>query len=208
MVVKIRPARMKPRDALTAERVRDLFEYFPESGEFRRKRARKNAASAKSRSGYPIVTVDGHTHFAHRLIWLFVTGAWPIGAIDHRNENKADNRWVNLRDVSSAHNAHNRRTANLNNAAGLLGAHFHRGSGRYRARIRVNGRQLHLGEFDTAEEAHAVYLRAKRDLHPGFDECPPAALNSFSSRGASHGSHLCLSEPRKATQSFSEALRG
>ena len=35
--------------------------------------------------------------------------------------------------------------------------------GRFRARVRTNGRELYLGDFDTPEEASTAYHKAKRE---------------------------------------------
>jgi hypothetical protein len=52
-----------------------------------------------------------------------------------------------------------------NKSTGLLGATFHKASGKYNAQIFVQGKNKHLGLFDTAEEAHTSYVEAKRKFH-------------------------------------------
>jgi len=95
-----------------------------------------------------------------------MTGAWPAGEIDHRDGAPGNNRWSNLRDIPHRQNIENRRRPNRQNKAGLLGVSSSR-SGLYRARITVSGQCLLLGEFATAELAHAAYIDAKRQLHEG-----------------------------------------
>lgn len=41
-------------------------------------------------------------------------------------------------------------------------------SGRYRARITVNYRKVHLGRFDTPQEAHAAYISAAKKFYGQF----------------------------------------
>lgn len=87
--------------------------YDPKTGDFTRLVRASNmpagsiAGSIQTRDGYVIIRVLGHRHTAHRLAWLYMTGTWPSGEIDHINRVRADNRWENLRDVSHMENVHN-----------------------------------------------------------------------------------------------------
>ena len=168
---------MKIRTPLTAERARELFTYDPLTGELRWAVAKqyKRAAGdivgwvnrASGRPNY-YVSADGKTFLVHRVIWLFMTGEWPAHEIDHINGDPLDNRWANLRDVPGAINAQNMRTSRKGSRVGLLGVYMSKCiSHPYVANITINGKKRHLGYFATAEEAHAVYLAAKRQLHVG-----------------------------------------
>jgi hypothetical protein len=55
----------------------------------------------------------------------------------------------------------------LASGTGVLGVSFDSSRSKYCAYITVNGRRKNLGRFQTAEEAGAAYLSAKRELHPG-----------------------------------------
>ena len=93
-------------------------------------------------------------------------GEWPADEVDHINGDSTDNRLCNLRSVSREVNQENIRRAKRNSKTGLLGVMHTRG-GKYRSAIRVRGVFHHLGHFDTAEQAHAAYVEAKRRLHEG-----------------------------------------
>lgn len=156
---------------LSAERLRELFDYQPETGRLicrERNHASVVAGSVAGKldaKGYRRLIVDRREYRAHRLIWLYVHGCWPEGEIDHMNGLRDDNRIKNLRDVSTQANAENRSRAQRYSKTGLLGVRATRG-GRYQGQISVRGCTHYLGVFETPELAHAAYLRAKRVLHP------------------------------------------
>lgn len=164
--------------ALTAERLRELVHYDPETGVFTRLRRLvigRRSGGGKAGDllgsiddqGYARIMVERVRYQAQRLAVLYVTGNWPTGEVDHINGKRADNRWSNLRDVTRAQNQQNRRGASANSSSGLLGVSFERQRGNWKAHISVDGRKKNLGRYATAEEAYAVYLRAKRELHSG-----------------------------------------
>ena len=101
----------------------------------------------------------------HRLAFLYQTGQWPARQVDHINGVRDDNRWSNLRESTNAQNSQNERRARSSNTVGFLGVSRHR-SGRFRARIVVDGKERSLGLHDTPQIAHSAYLSAKRDIHP------------------------------------------
>lgn len=61
----------------------------------------------------------------------------------------------------------NRRTATRGSLSGLLGAHLHKATGLWHAVIKTSGKVTSLGYHKTPEEAHAAYIKAKRELHVG-----------------------------------------
>lgn len=156
------------KSTLTAERLREVLHYEPETGEFSRcsgTRAGKPVGRIRP-DGYLVISVDNSLHLAHRLAWLHVHSAWPSGRIDHINGNPTDNRLANLREATNGENMQNQRRAHRNNQTGMLGVHYHEENGNYVAQIRVDGKVRHIGSYRTDEEAHYAYLQAKRRLHP------------------------------------------
>ena len=153
------------RSSLTAERLRALMHYNPETGEFSRRMHLSNRSRASSvvgnkhSSGYIIICVDGSPRRAHRLAWLYVYGEWPKEQIDHINGIRDDNRIANLRDISHIENKKHRAVAVK--PGRLLGAGFHKMTGRWTSQMTVNYKKIHLGYFKTEMEAHLAYVAAK-----------------------------------------------
>jgi len=156
---------------LTAALAREFFAYDPDTGVLRwriKPCVRMNAgdvAGAVNSDGYLQVAFRGSRHPIHRVIWLYWHGHWPTGLIDHINGDRRDNRIANLRDVNAAMNQHNRRHLAKNNTSGFTGVR--RFQNLWRATIWLGKKPHFLGYFKTAEEAHAAYIRAKRELHAG-----------------------------------------
>ena len=157
---------------ISAEELRALLHYAPETGIFtwlvdRRsiKLAGKRAGNRDNQSGYRSVWVAGKGYAEHRLAWFYVYGSWPTGDIDHINGVGDDNRIANLRDTTTAQNCQNQRRSRSNSASKLIGAKKFR-TGQWQSAIKVDGKQIHLGTFESQEAAHEAYVAAKRLHHP------------------------------------------
>jgi hypothetical protein len=176
---------------LTAQRLRELLDYNPETGAFThcvpagrwgRIKAGSVAGNVDAK-GYWVVHVDGLSYKAHRLAWLSVHGVWPSGQIDHIDGRKTNNAIANLREASQGENSQNQREAKKNNLSGFLGV-AKRGDV-YQARITINGKTNCLGYFDTPELAHDAYLSAKKDMHQ-FGEVAKHTATAAPKRRAFH----------------------
>lgn len=153
---------------LNQKRLKELFKYNVNTGKFTCKIIdnREWYIGRKTYShGYLSIYIDGRNYKAHRLAWLYVYGIWPMYEIDHINGERADNRIENLREATRSQNMQNLKGAYKCNKTNLLGV-YELPSGKYGSRIAINGHQIYLGSFDTAEEAHIAYLAVKRNLHP------------------------------------------
>lgn len=91
------------RDTITAERLRELLHYDPETGIFTWRVARRANVEAgdvagciDKNEGYRRIVVDGRIYKAAHLAWLYMTGKRPAGYILRNNRNRADDRWSNL----------------------------------------------------------------------------------------------------------------
>lgn len=162
----------QPEILPTAERVRELFEYDDEVGALRWRisqssRAKVGAVAGNIRKdGRRCVCVDGVQYLAYRVIWLHHKGTWPNDEIDHWDTDHTNDRIGNLRDVTGAVNAENKRHPRSDKRFGTLLGAYPSGA-RWRAQIGVDRKVKHLGSFDTEQQAHAAYLNAKRELHDG-----------------------------------------
>jgi hypothetical protein len=100
-----------------------------------------------------------------------MTGNWPKYQIDHINLKRADNRWINLREATHGQNVQN-SSLRKNNTTGFKGvsklSHKCKLKRPFRARITVNNREIILGVFSTAEEAHTAYLAAAKKHYGEF----------------------------------------
>lgn len=160
-------------ELLTVTRLRELFSYDRDTGEFRRRVATSNRVrvgdviAGVDGHGYRRVWIDGRSYKLHRLAWLYVHGEFPLGEIDHINNSRGDNRIANLRVATTAENQANTRRQS-NNTSGFKGVSRSCGHDRWRATITVNGRQHLIGCFATREMAHAAYVSASRDIFGDF----------------------------------------
>lgn len=128
----------------------------------RRGRAKAGTiAGTKHPKGYIRISIDHVDYLAHRLAWIYVNGEIDDDlVIDHINGDRSDNRIENLRMVTGHQNANNRHSPLLSDR-GLIGASFHKPSGRWVARIKIDNKDKYLGIFDTSEEAHQAYMTAR-----------------------------------------------
>jgi hypothetical protein len=161
---------------LTAERLRELVNYDPVKGVITWRVDIKGGTWPKAGqvagsvmwNGYVRVRIDGRSYAAHRLAWLFMTGAWPAADIDHISGDKSCNKFANLREATKVQNSAN-VGPKRRNTSGFKGVSRATGStSRWCARIRKNGRCAHLGTFGTPEEAHAAYCKAAEEHHGQF----------------------------------------
>lgn len=157
---------------ITVEQVRELFRYDPTTGDLRwayktQQHKENQITGCPDRRGYKRTRVNKQLYLTHRLVWLWVHGAWPSECIDHINGDPSDNRITNLRSVTAAVNGENVRKAKSQNSVGLLGVRRTKRLSPFGATIMVRGKGIWLGSFATPEDAHAAYLSAKRRLHAG-----------------------------------------
>jgi len=138
--------------------------YDAATGQLRRL-ATGRPVTTRQAHGYIVIRVDGVLLRAHRVAWALVHGSWPNRHIDHVNGDRSDNRISNLREVDRAGNNQNLRKAKRGNAAGLLGVSWDGKRKKFKAQITVDGRNRLLGRFDSADDAHAAYVAAKRKEH-------------------------------------------
>ena len=156
---------------LLAERLRELMHYDPETGVFTRLISTSQNTNVGDtpggigNHGYIQFGVEGVIYLAHRLAWLYTHGEFPGAYIDHIDRDKTNNILSNLREATNSQNQQNQRPKRASNKTGLLGVSYNVHARRYSAQIGVCGKKIHLGLFNTAQEAHEAYLIKKREVH-------------------------------------------
>lgn len=163
---------MSFRTELFAQRLTEALRYEPQTGEFVWAKSMSSTGQAGMPAGcvcgrgYNYIRFERRLYRAHRLAWFYVHSRWPKGDLDHINGNKLDNRIANLREASRAENVMN-TGARKNNRLGIKGVSPNT-SGKFRAVIVKSGKQIHLGTYQTAEEAAEAYRAACVKLYGQF----------------------------------------
>ena len=162
----------KPREpaeapTLTAEYLRSVLHYDQETGIFTWKVSTSNSvkvgdvAGSPNGHGYQLIQLQSRKHKAHRLAWLYIHGSWPKDQLDHVNRIRTDNRIANLREVTHKQNGQN-RSKRSDNTSGHTGIYWLKQSSKWRAQIKHNQKQIHLGLFATIEEALSARKAAEK----------------------------------------------
>jgi Demerecviridae HNH endonuclease len=177
---------------LTAARLRELLLYDPDTGIFTwvKRSARGSHIRAGHMTGgidkshgYRTIGIDGHTYLAHRLAWLWMTGKWPVADVDHRDLERENTRWHNLREATRSQNNTNvhKRANNTSGFKGVRWNTFKSGRGKWGVRIAVGGKKFHLGYFNclamativadvAAVLAHGEYARVDASIREAMAE--------------------------------------
>ncbi len=160
---------------LTQERLKELLQYNPETGIFNRKITVTYNAIAGDISGcvntrrYMEITIDGKTYLAHRLAWLYMEGYLPYGIdIDHKDQDKQNNKWDNLRLISRSCNMRNCGN-NKRNTSGVRGVYWDKKNKKWKAQIKNNDKVKHLGRFSNFD--NAVCARLAAEQYYKWDSC-------------------------------------
>lgn len=141
------------------ERLKELLDYDPETGVFTYKVrvARRvkigDEAGYVNTVGYRIMSIDGRKYAGHRMAWIYKYGEDPIGLdIDHKDGDRTNNRIDNLRLATRSQNTTHRKKVK-----GIRS----RCPGKWEARIKVNGKEIQLGNFTCPWHAYAAYWDAR-----------------------------------------------
>lgn len=150
---------------INQKELKTALHYDPQTGFFTWAINRSNVkagsiAGAMRKNGYIQIGLAGKFWLAHRLAWLYMTGAMPLDQVDHIDGNKSNNAWGNLREATTKQNGENLKTLDTN-TSGFRGVVYYKRTNKWMAQVQHHKKNFCLGYFCTAEEA-AEAARAKR----------------------------------------------
>lgn len=167
---------------LTQELLESLFDYDAGKGvlvwkerpreQFKTKSAwaSVNARNAGKIAGTPddtgrvSVMLFSKKRQVHRLIWTIAKGEIPE-VIDHIDGNPGNNKISNLRNVSQFINGKNCKRSKVNKS-GHQGVLQRKDNRKWIAYISSSGARVHIGQFETYEEA--ISARKKAEIENGY----------------------------------------
>lgn len=145
---------------ITLSRLLELVRYNRKEGtltwtEQASQKVRGKQVGSLDEAGYVVTTIDSEPVKVHQLIWFIEYGVWPTTMLDHKDRDKQNNRWQNLRESNSLQNALN-TDIRRDNTSGVKGVTWNRRANKWQAQINRSGKCYYLGVFESLEEAKAV----------------------------------------------------
>jgi len=161
----IKKQQLEKESLLTANEVKKLLHYDPETGfftwlcdPFTGPRRKGTIAGVIGSFGYRSIKIAQIKYMAHRLAWLVTYGSWPIFDVDHINGRQDDNRIENLREASRSENCANRHLESFG-VSGFKGVFWNKKLGKWQVGLKKGKLRKHVGLFSDLNEAKAAYVR-------------------------------------------------
>tara|TARA_R110000823_G_C15591851_1_gene464319 strand:- start:86 stop:541 length:456 start_codon:yes stop_codon:yes gene_type:complete len=121
---------------------------------------RGNVLKRKDDQGYLVLAIytnkKNYNLYQHHYAWYMTYGNVDFEMLDHKNQITNDNRISNLRIITNQENLFN------TNAKGYC---WDRINQKWMSRIKISGKQIYLGRYNTEEDARQSYLIAKEKYH-------------------------------------------
>jgi len=160
------------KQSLTQKELKELLHYDPDTGVFRWLSNHGNQVYSGDIAGYLDKTncyvqirLNYKLYMAHRLAFLYMTGEFPSIHTDHINHIRNDNRWINLRHITQQENQKNHKR-HKDNKSGVMGVGWKNDRNKWRVRISVSTKEVHLGYFN--DWFDAVCARKAAEFKYGF----------------------------------------
>lgn len=125
-----------------------------------------NAGSIQ-KNGYVSISIDNKKYYAHRLAWLYMTGSWPKGKIDHKDTDKSNCAWSNLREATPTQNNCNTNLRS-DNTSGHKGVSWRKDKQRWCAEVKLNGKRVHCSYHHNINDAISAADNARDVFHKDF----------------------------------------
>ncbi len=156
---------------IAQEELKKLLHYDPDTGVFTwivKTRGYKYGMEAgdiktckKWGKSYRRISLKYKRYYAHRLVFIYMTGSFPVNEVDHINGNGLDNRWCNLRDVTSSENNKNLRLNSLNKS-GISGIYWSKNKSNWHTQLRIDGKITYLGSYLSIFDAACTVISARQ----------------------------------------------
>jgi hypothetical protein len=122
----------------------------------------KTTKSFYARGNSPRVNGKSSSVFIHR--WILNVSKGLVA--DHINHDTLNNTRANLRVLTQSENLQNYKGAYNDSKTGIRGVSWHKEHKKYRAILNIDKKQIHLGYYQTIEEAERVVINARKELMP------------------------------------------
>jgi hypothetical protein len=157
---------------LTQEKLKEHLHYNPETGVWTWIKSPRSKVQVGDTTGH--IDVHGYVeigflnriHKAHRLAWIYMTGENPKSDLDHINNIKHDNRWVNLRLATRPQNVYNSKLRS-DNTSGYRGVSYKANVKKWCVQVTYKGKRR-IKTYDTKEEAIAIYAALAEHIQGDF----------------------------------------
>ena len=154
---------------LTKEQAEKFVAYDQDSGVLTWKYDNKyhkigDVAGHNNGSGYLSIRLNGRPYLVHRVAWLLMMGKFPDGQLDHKNLDKEDNRWSNLRGATPTLNQANTEKRS-NNTSGFKCVYWDNRYCKWRVRMWIGNHFRSMGSYISKHEAHAAYCEVAQRVY-------------------------------------------
>ena len=155
---------------VTLSKLHELFDYKDGNLIWKIAASRRvkagDIAGSINEYGYIVIGVKGRVYRAHRLIYFYHNGHFPL-LIDHIDGNKTNNKIENLRSVTTYQNAMTKKIS-TRNSSGIKGVMWHKRDKKWVVQLKVNSKCHSFGYYEDKELAELVAIEATNKLHKEF----------------------------------------
>jgi Recombination endonuclease VII/AP2 domain len=156
-------------ETLSVDRIRQLWDYDAETGVLKWKVAFRGIAvgtpAATTRNGGRAVVFQQRTYQVTRIVWAHFYGVHPSAHVVPKNGDKLDMRIANLKEQSRSETIYGSKKRSTNKS-GYVGVSRNSRVGKWVASLTRDYRRVHLGFFDTPEEAATAVEKARTEGLP------------------------------------------
>jgi hypothetical protein len=121
-----------------------------------------------NKRGYIRIEINKKLYHLHRLIYKYHNEEWDMiyshnNQIDHIDIDSTNNKIENLRIATGSQNCRNKNKKE-NCSSTYIGVSWNKRDSKWRAKITINSKVKHLGNFINEEEAYLAYKKAYDEL--------------------------------------------